>query len=56
MKSDIQVGSLRNAYFTRAAIVAMLLVFAGFARTYPQWSGQNRPYVVTSKPAIWPGT
>lgn len=34
MKSDIQVGSLRNAYFTRAAIVAMLLVFAGFARTY----------------------
>jgi hypothetical protein len=22
----------------------------------PQWSGQNRPYVVTSKPAIWPGT
>jgi hypothetical protein len=34
MKSDIQVGSLHNAYFTRAAIVAMLLVFAGFARTY----------------------
>jgi ribonuclease HI len=22
----------------------------------PQWSGQNRPYVVTSKPAMWPGT
>lgn len=34
MKSDVQVASLRNAYFTRAAIVAMLLVFAGFARTY----------------------
>ena len=23
---------------------------------FPQWSGQNRPYVVTSKPAMWPGT
>ena len=34
MKSDVQVASLRNAYFTWAAIVAMLLVFAGFARTY----------------------
>lgn len=34
MKSNDQVASLRNAYFTWAAIVAMLLVFAGFARTY----------------------
>ena len=34
MKSNNQVASLRNTYFTWAAIVAMLLVFAGFARTY----------------------
>ncbi len=34
MKSDVQVACWRNAYFTWAAIVAMLLVFAGFARTY----------------------
>ena len=34
MKSNGQVASLRNTYFTWAAIVAMLLVFAGFARTY----------------------
>ncbi|MGC1491212.1 MAG: hypothetical protein WA798_07540, partial [Candidatus Acidiferrum sp.] len=34
MKSNVQVASLRNTYFTRAAILAMLLVFAGFARTY----------------------
>ncbi len=34
MKSDVQVASMRNTYFTRAAIVTILLVFAGFARTY----------------------
>jgi len=34
MKNNVQVASLRNTYFTWAAIVAMLLVFAGFARSY----------------------
>ncbi|MGC1905407.1 MAG: hypothetical protein WA715_16420 [Candidatus Acidiferrum sp.] len=34
MKSDVQVASLRNSYFTWAASVALLLVLAGFARTY----------------------
>jgi len=34
MKGNVQVAGLRNTYFTRAAVVAILLVFAGFARTY----------------------
>jgi hypothetical protein len=29
---------------------------SGACTDRPQWSGQNRPYVVTSKPAMWPGT
>lgn len=33
-KASVQIASWRNAYFTWAAIVALLLVFAGFARTY----------------------
>jgi hypothetical protein len=33
-KASLQVASWRNSYFTWAAIVALLLVFAGFARTY----------------------
>ncbi len=33
-KASVQVASWRNTYFTWAAIVAMLLVLAGFARTY----------------------
>jgi len=33
-KVSVQAASWRNTYFTWAAIVAMLLVFAGFARTY----------------------
>lgn len=33
-QSSVQVNSRHDTYFTWAAIVAVLLVFAGFARTY----------------------
>jgi hypothetical protein len=33
-KASVQLAGWRNAYFTWAAIVAMLLVLAGFARSY----------------------
>jgi two-component system, sensor histidine kinase and response regulator len=56
--SKIEAGKLELESLTfdlRESLKGLMKLLAIKAHTKPQWSGQKRPCVVTSKPAIWNG-